>query len=106
MDFFLLVPVELKGCFLLLADVTAERLLWGGRGRPRSCVLSINSIKIIRTVCILLEISVVGSQRLFSYRLIRLFPCQGSLDNLWEPFISLTEEPSEMQAAFAQEFGR
>lgn len=59
------------------------------------CVLRINSIKIIRTVCILLENSVVGSQRLFSYRLIRLFPCQGRLDNLREPFISFTEEPSE-----------
>lgn len=64
--FFLLVPVELKGCFLLPADVTVERLLWGLRGRPRSCVLRINSIKIIRTVCILLENSVEGSQRLFS----------------------------------------
>lgn len=105
--FFLLVPLELKGCSLLLADVTAERLLCGVRGRPRSCVLRINSIKIIRTVCILLENSVVGSQRLFSHRLIRLLPCQGRLDNLWEPFTSVfTEEPSEIQAVFAQEFGR
>lgn len=51
---FLLVPVELKGCVLLAVDVTTERLLWGLHGRPRSCVLRINSIKIILPVCILL----------------------------------------------------
>lgn len=63
--FFLLVPVELKGCFLLAADVTAEWLLWGLHRRPRICVLRINSIKIIRTVCILLENWFAGSQRVF-----------------------------------------
>ena len=59
---------DLLGAALLLypADVTPERLLWDQRphGRLQMCVLRINSIKIIRTVCRLLE-TVAASQRLF-----------------------------------------
>lgn len=85
-------PLERQGWFYSL--LTSRRIgcsrincCSSRRERPRICVLRINSIKIIRTVCRLLETLLQG-QRDSSYTVIRLFPCQRRLDNLWNTFTS------------------
>lgn len=73
-------PLTSHGGVAALGSAAAAR-----RERPQVCVLRINSIKIIRTVCRLLETLLQG-HRGSSFRVIRLFPCQRRHDTFTSVF--------------------